>query len=90
MTPLLAAWGTLHERPLDAMAIHRFYRVSSEGQTDSPLDALMSDMVLAIAVLLFGIGILVVLYVPQVQELLGEIFDVSGYAGQGSISPESS
>ncbi len=66
------------------IAIHRFYRVSSEGQTDSPLDALMSDMVLALAVLLFGIGILVVLYVPQVQALLGEIFAVSAYASQRS------
>ena len=84
------AFGFALLSPLILISIHRFYRVSSEGQTDSPLDALMSDMVLAIAVLLFGIGILVVLYVPQVQELLGEIFDVSGYAGQGALSPDSS
>ncbi len=76
------AFGFALLSPLVLIAIHRFYRVSSEGRIDSPLDAMLRDAVLAIAVLLFGIGILLVLYVPQIQELLGEIFDVSAYASQ--------
>ena len=80
------AFGFALLSPLVLIAIHRFYRVSSEGRIDSPLDALISDGVLAIAVVVFGIGILIVLYVPQVHELLGEIFDVGAYA-ERSVTP---
>jgi 4-hydroxybenzoate polyprenyltransferase len=60
--------------PLVMITIHRFYRRASFGRSDSPLAALVQDRVVAICVVLFGVGVLMSLYVPAVQQLLERLF----------------
>jgi hypothetical protein len=62
--------------PVVMIAIHRFYRRATEGASDSPLAALRDDRIVQAAVVLFGAGVLVSLFVPQAQRLLDELYIV--------------
>lgn len=66
--------------PLVLIVVHRFFRRANEALSDSPLSALTEDRSVAVAVGLFIIGVVVTLYVPQVQSLLGDLFltDLAG------------
>ena len=62
--------------PLVLIAVHRFYRRASHGVSDSPLDALRSDFAVIGSVVLFGVGTVMILYVPQVEQILRAVFIV--------------
>lgn len=64
--------------PLVLIAIHRFYRRASRGQSDSPLAALREDRVVLVTVLLFSAGVVVTLYVPAVAQVLARLFIAEG------------
>lgn len=56
--------------PLVIVVIHRFYRRANYGLSDSPLDVITQDRTVLVAVLLFVLGTVATLFVPQVSELL--------------------
>lgn len=56
--------------PIVLVVVHRFYRRAVQGLSDSPLDAMKSDPIVAIAFALFGAGVFVILYVPGVEDAL--------------------
>jgi decaprenyl-phosphate phosphoribosyltransferase len=60
--------------PLVLIAIHRFYRRASRGNSDTPLQALRDDHTVTVTVVLFVAGVLASLYAPPVQRMLGELF----------------
>ena len=60
--------------PLVLVVMHRFYRNASDGRSDSPLVAILSDRIIQLGSLLFAAGILVCLYVPGVERVLEEFF----------------
>lgn len=60
--------------PLVLIVVHRFFRRANEALSDSPLSALTEDRSVAVALGLFIVGVVVTLYVPQVQTLLGDLF----------------
>ena len=60
--------------PLVLIVMHRFYRNASEGRSDSPLVAILSDRIIQLGSFLFAAGIVVCLYVPGVERLLEEFF----------------
>jgi decaprenyl-phosphate phosphoribosyltransferase len=62
--------------PLVMIAIHRFYRRASTGASDSPLEALLEDRTVLVSVVLFSIGVIVSLYVKDVQQALDAMFIV--------------
>ncbi|MFO0828689.1 MAG: UbiA prenyltransferase family protein [Phycisphaerales bacterium] len=70
------ATGLAMLTPLVLVVIHRFFRRANEGMSDSPLDALLEDRTVAVAILLFAVGAVVSLYVPQVAWALGQLFTV--------------
>jgi 4-hydroxybenzoate polyprenyltransferase len=68
--------------PLVLIAIHRLYRRSSRGRSDSPVAAVFEDRTVRACVVLFTIGVVLTLYVPAVEQVLGHLF-VAGAAGGG-------
>ena len=60
--------------PLVLIVMHRFYRNASEGRSDSPLVAILSDRIIQLGSFLFAVGILACLYVPGVELVLEELF----------------
>jgi 4-hydroxybenzoate polyprenyltransferase len=62
--------------PLVLIAMHRFYRGATNGRSDSPFAALKGDPGVALAILLFGLGTLVSLYMPGVDRWLSALFVV--------------
>ena len=60
--------------PLVLIAIHRFYRRAAAGQSDSPLSALREDKVVLASIILYGVGVLVTLYAPGIELILGKLF----------------
>ena len=60
--------------PLVMIAIHRFFRRASRGISDSPFEALVQDRTVLASVLLFSLGVVATLYVPQVREALDALF----------------
>ncbi|MDI9402321.1 MAG: UbiA prenyltransferase family protein [Limnohabitans sp.] len=64
--------------PFVLIAIHRFWRRANEGSSDSPLEALKSDRVVLISILLF-VGLLgVVLFAPSAGTMLERVFLTQG------------
>jgi decaprenyl-phosphate phosphoribosyltransferase len=59
--------------PLVLVVMHRFYRNASEGRSDSPLSAILRDPIIQLGSLLFGIGVLICLYMPGVERVLGNL-----------------
>ncbi|MDZ4754462.1 MAG: UbiA prenyltransferase family protein [Phycisphaerae bacterium] len=68
------AFGFALLTPLVLIVIHRFFRRANEGLSDSPLSALREDRAVAVAIGLFVAGVVATLYVPQVRELMGDLF----------------
>ena len=62
--------------PLVLITVHRFYRRASTGRSDSPFAALRDDPVVLATVILFGAGVLAMMYVPGLDEVFGGL--VSG------------
>lgn len=62
--------------PLMMIAIHGSYRRSTDGSSDSPLEALRDDRIVLAAIALFSTGVLVSLFVPQSPRLLDELYIV--------------
>ena len=60
--------------PLVLIVMHRFYRNASEGRSDSPLVAILSDRIIQLGSVLFALGILACLYVPGVEQVLQNLF----------------
>jgi 4-hydroxybenzoate polyprenyltransferase len=60
--------------PLVVICVHRFYLRASVGLSDRPVDALFQDRVVPIAVALYVLGIVLLLYVPAVGRGLGVLF----------------
>ncbi len=56
--------------PLVLIVIHRFYRRALRGESDSPLDAIRTDGVVAASLALFGFGVYLILYVPGVEAVI--------------------
>ncbi|MHC4416131.1 MAG: UbiA prenyltransferase family protein [Planctomycetota bacterium] len=69
--------------PLVLIAVHRFYRRARLGVSDSPLAALRDDLAVLATVVLFVVGTLATLYVPQVEQILQALFSDTG----GAMSP---
>ncbi|MFO0894719.1 MAG: UbiA prenyltransferase family protein [Phycisphaerales bacterium] len=59
--------------PLVVIVIHRFYRRANHGLSDSPLDVLLQDRTVLVAILLFVSGTLAALYAPGVDKLLARM-----------------
>ncbi len=64
------AFGLALLTPLVLIVVHRFYRRAMQGLSDSPLDAIRSDPVVAGATTLFAIGVYAILYLPGIEEIL--------------------
>ncbi|MCA9286896.1 MAG: UbiA prenyltransferase family protein [Phycisphaerales bacterium] len=64
--------------PLVLIAMHRFYRRSLLGESDSPLAALLHDRVVLVSVLLYLVGTSVTLFAPGVEPLLSTLLMVAG------------
>lgn len=62
--------------PLVLIAMHRFYRGATTGNSDSPFAALRRDPGVALAIVLFGVGTIVSLYMPGVDRWLSALFVV--------------
>ena len=60
--------------PLVFIVIHRLYLRANVGKADSPVSAIVADHSASVATMLFGMGVLAVLYVPQVSSALGALF----------------
>lgn len=56
--------------PLVLIVVHRFYRRAMHGLSDSPLDAIRTDPIVAASLALFALGVYLILYVPGVEALL--------------------
>ncbi len=56
--------------PIVLIVVHRFYRRAMHGLSDSPLDAIRTDPIVAASLALFGFGVYVILYVPGVEAVL--------------------
>ncbi|MDG2030381.1 MAG: UbiA prenyltransferase family protein [Phycisphaerales bacterium] len=59
--------------PFVLIVMHRFYRRASEGLSDSPLQALVSDRMVQIGVFFFFAGVIACLYSPMVRGLLEKL-----------------
>jgi succinate dehydrogenase hydrophobic anchor subunit len=59
--------------PLVIITVHRFYKRSRKGLSDSPLAAFIQDRVTAICFVLFVVGIASCLYVPWVETSLQKL-----------------
>jgi hypothetical protein len=64
--------------PLVLIVVHRFYRRSQQGKSESPLAAFLEDRVIAVCMVLFVIGVLASLYVPWVESSLLRLIYVDG------------
>ena len=64
------AFGLALLTPLVLIVVHRFYRRAMQGLSDSPLDAIRSDPIVAAAMTLFVVGVYAILYVAGVEEIL--------------------
>jgi 4-hydroxybenzoate polyprenyltransferase len=60
--------------PLVMIVMHRFYRRAYRGTSDSPLSALREDRAVLVAVILFSVGTLAILFAPQVQNVLDLLY----------------
>ncbi len=67
--------------PLVVITVHRFYHRAMNGLSDSPLDAIRSDRVVLVSIVLFITGTLVTLYVPAVEAVFTQVFYVAGSDG---------
>lgn len=56
--------------PIVLIVVHRFYRRAMQGLSDSPLDAIRSDPIVAVAMSIFVVGVYGILYVAGVEEFL--------------------
>jgi 4-hydroxybenzoate polyprenyltransferase len=56
--------------PIVLIVVHRFYRRAMQGLSDSPLDAIRSDPIVAAAMTIFIVGVYGILYVTGVEEFL--------------------
>ena len=61
--------------PLVLISMHRLYFCASRGNASSPIRNLMSDRCAAIATALYVLGVLSVLFVPQIGQGLELLFD---------------
>lgn len=59
--------------PLVLITVHRFYRRSNQGRSDSPLAAFLEDRVITVCFLLFVAGIVACLYMPWVETALSKL-----------------
>jgi L-asparagine transporter-like permease len=66
--------------PFVLVAIHRFWRRANEGSSDSPLEALRSDRVVLVSIMLFMALLGVVLFAPAVGSMLERVFLMQGAA----------
>jgi 4-hydroxybenzoate polyprenyltransferase len=66
--------------PFVLVAIHRFWRRANEGSSDSPLEALRSDGVVLVSIMLFMALLGVVLFAPAVGSMLERVFLMQGAA----------
>jgi len=66
--------------PFVLVAIHRFWRRANEGSSDSPLEALRSDRVVLVSIMLFVALLGVVLFAPAVGSMLERVFLMQGAA----------
>ena len=66
----IGASGIALLTPLVLIVMHRFYRRASEGLSDSPLQALVSDRMVQIGVFFYFAGVIACLYSPMVRNLL--------------------
>lgn len=64
------AFGLAMLTPLVLIVVHRFYHRALQGLSDSPLDALRTDRVVLVSVVLFGIGVWLALYVHGIDDAL--------------------
>lgn len=64
--------------PLVLIVVHRFYRRSQLGKSESPLAAFLEDRIIAVCMVLFILGILASLYVPWVETGLSNLIYVDG------------
>ncbi|MSR43860.1 MAG: hypothetical protein EXS15_00665 [Phycisphaerales bacterium] len=64
------AFGLALLTPLVLIVVHRFYRRAMQGMSDSPLAAIRSDPIVAVAMSLFGLGVYAVLYLPGIEDAL--------------------
>jgi len=67
------AFGLALLTPFVLIVVHRFYRRAMQGLSDSPLDAIRSDPIVAVAVACFAVGAYSVLYVGGVEEVLRRV-----------------
>ncbi|MSR69790.1 MAG: hypothetical protein EXS17_05540 [Phycisphaerales bacterium] len=56
--------------PLVLIVVHRFYRRAMHGLSDSPLDAIRTDPIVAASLALFALGVYLILYVPGFEAVL--------------------
>jgi decaprenyl-phosphate phosphoribosyltransferase len=59
--------------PLVLITVHRFYRRSHQGRSDSPLAAFLEDRVTAVCFVLFVAGMAACLYAPWVEIALAKL-----------------
>ena len=64
--------------PLVFIVVHRFYRRSQQGRSESPLAAFIEDRTIAVSLVLFAAGVVSCLYVPWVEIGLDRLIFVDG------------
>ncbi len=64
------AFGLAMLTPLVLIVVHRFYHRAMQGLSDSPLEALRSDRVVLVSVVLFGVGVWLALYATGMEDAL--------------------
>jgi hypothetical protein len=65
------AFGLAMLTPLVLIVVHRFYHRAIQGLSDSPLEAVRTDRVVLVSVVLFGVGVWLSLYAKGIDEALG-------------------
>jgi len=64
------AFGLAMLTPLVLIVVHRFYHRAMQGLSDSPLEALRTDRVVLVSVVLFGVGVWLALYASGIEDAL--------------------
>jgi len=64
------AFGLAMLTPLVLIVVHRFYHRAMQGLSDSPLEALRTDRVVLVSVVLFGVGVWLSLYAKGIDDAL--------------------
>jgi decaprenyl-phosphate phosphoribosyltransferase len=60
--------------PLVLVVIHRLYSRANSGKADSPVAAVLADGAARTATVLFGVGVLAVLFWPPAERAIGAVF----------------